>query len=394
MNQQYIVVEHLEDWAPYYPAENLITAEEYLAADPVPECPIQIINLCRDYKYLGRGYYTSLLAEARGDRVMPSVRTINDLSRKRMYSLALSSIEKLPRKSQDSLNVSESRFTLRTYFGDARTEEMQPIARQLFELFPAPLLEADFKRVDETWIVEAIRPFSIHQLTDEEQDEMAAALDRFNSKIWKKPRKKKSYSYDLAMLVNPEEALPPSNRKALEHFIVSGRHIGIDVKTITKKDYSRLSEFDGLFIRETTEVSHHTYQFAQKAEHLNIPVIDDTCSILRCANKVYLAELLRENNISTPKTFILHRDNAESIEAAVEQLGFPLVLKIPDGSFSRGVHKVADTKELQATVKQLFQSSVLVLAQEFMYTDFDWRIGVLGNKPLFACQYFMSEGHW
>jgi glutathione synthase/RimK-type ligase-like ATP-grasp enzyme len=37
---------------------------------------------------------------------------------------------------------------------------------------------------------------------------------------------------------------------------------------------------------------------------------------------------------------------------------------------------------------------VLVLAQEFMYTDFDWRIGILGGQPLFACKYFMSEGHW
>lgn len=29
-----------------------------------------------------------------------------------------------------------------------------------------------------------------------------------------------------------------------------------------------------------------------------------------------------------------------------------------------------------------------------MYTDYDWRIGILNNKPLFACQYFMTKGHW
>jgi glutathione synthase/RimK-type ligase-like ATP-grasp enzyme len=29
-----------------------------------------------------------------------------------------------------------------------------------------------------------------------------------------------------------------------------------------------------------------------------------------------------------------------------------------------------------------------------MYTDYDWRIGMFNNKPIFACQYFMSKGHW
>jgi glutathione synthase/RimK-type ligase-like ATP-grasp enzyme len=149
-----------------------------------------------------------------------------------------------------------------------------------------------------------------------------------------------------------------------------------------------------LFIRETTAVDHHTYQFAQKAEFAHMPVIDDPNSILKCANKVYLAELLRENDLAMPRTDILYRDQPSALERTADLLGFPLVLKIPDGSFSRGVHKAATMEELKERSKELFQSSVLVLAQEFMYTDFDWRIGVLGGRPLFACKYFMSIGHW
>ena len=34
------------------------------------------------------------------------------------------------------------------------------------------------------------------------------------------------------------------------------------------------------------------------------------------------------------------------------------------------------------------------MAQEYLPTEFDWRIGVLDNKPLFACQYHMVKGHW
>ncbi|WP_139147752.1 ATP-grasp domain-containing protein, partial [Pseudomonas aeruginosa] len=75
-------------------------------------------------------------------------------------------------------------------------------------------------------------------------------------------------------------------------------------------------------------------------------------------------------------------------------LGFPLVLKIPDGCFSRGVVKVNDDSELLAAASELFERSVLLLAQEFFYTEYDWRIGVLDRQPLYACQYFMSRGHW
>ena len=35
-----------------------------------------------------------------------------------------------------------------------------------------------------------------------------------------------------------------------------------------------------------------------------------------------------------------------------------------------------------------------MLAQEFLYTEYDWRIGVLDGKPLYACQYMMAGKHW
>ena len=49
---------------------------------------------------------------------------------------------------------------------------------------------------------------------------------------------------------------------------------------------------------------------------------------------------------------------------------------------------------MQAICKKLFRHSTLLLAQEFLYTDFDWRIGVLDNQPLFACRYYMVKNHW
>jgi len=75
-------------------------------------------------------------------------------------------------------------------------------------------------------------------------------------------------------------------------------------------------------------------------------------------------------------------------------MGFPIILKIPDGSFSRGIVKVESMDELQKSAKTLLQDSSLLLAQEFMYTEYDWRIGVFNNKPLYACRYYMVANHW
>src|SRR3546814_13192354 len=62
--------------------------------------------------------------------------------------------------------------------------------------------------------------------------------------------------------------------------------------------------------------------------------------------------------------------------------------------FSRGISKVETAEQLKVAAEQLFQHTALLLAQEYMYTEFDWRIGVLAGQPLYACQYFMSRGHW
>ena len=120
-------------------------------------------------------------------------------------------------------------------------------------------------------------------------------------------------------------------------------------------------------------------------------VIDDPVSILRCTNKVYLAELLTTAKVPVPKTMIIHKDNRERVEA---ELGLPCVLKKPDSSFSQGVVKAKDRESLKRELDQLLADSELIIGQEYIPTDFDWRIGVLDKQPLYACKYYMAKGHW
>ena len=92
-----------------------------------------------------------------------------------------------------------------------------------------------------------------------------------------------------------------------------------------------------------------------------------------------------------PRTLILDRRRIGRIE---RELGFPAVIKIPDGSFSRGVFKATNAAELAGIAERMFKDTDLIIAQEYMATAFDWRVGVLDRKPLFVCQYFMARDHW
>ena len=205
------------------------------------------------------------------------------------------------------------------------------------------------------------------------------------------PRRNGPARYDLAILHDPDAQEPPSNAEALKRFVKAAESLEMRAELITRDDYARIAEYDALFIRETTAVNHHTYRFARRALAEGLIVIDDPQSIVRCTNKVYLAELLSRHDIAIPKTVVLHRENSVNV---IAELGFPCILKRPDSSFSRGVVKVSSESELQEQLAILFEDSDLVVAQEFVPTTFDWRIGILNRKPLFACKYFMADDHW
>lgn len=394
MSKLIIVVDNVQDWTSYYPSEDLITVQDYLARSGTYDASrTQVINLCRSYRYLSNGYYCSLLAEARDQRVIPSVRTINDLRNKNIYSLDIEDLNESLNKTLAKESQESQAFTLKLFFGQTDFEPMEDLARQLFEQYACPILIVEFKKTD-VWLISSIKAGALNGLAEPEEDRFANALNNFSRKIWRKPRSRKKYRYDLAILVNRQETLSPSDPKAIASFIRIGRTLGMDVDLIEKKDFSRLAEYDALFIRETTAISNHTYRFAKKAESEGMVVFDDPDSILKCTNKVYLADLLKTNGVPIPKTVILSRDRRKDLDMVISELGFPLVLKIPDGAFSLGIVKVNSQQELISQADILFKQSSLLLAQEFFYTEYDWRIGIINQKPIFACQYQMARGHW
>jgi glutathione synthase/RimK-type ligase-like ATP-grasp enzyme len=309
-----------------------------------------------------------------------------------MYSLESINLDELVQKSlrkhrKDSI---ESLFEMDVFFGRCRYPGLTELARHIFETFPCPLTRVIFRR-QEKWHVVSIKPLSVNKLDNYNEKFFIEAVSAYLQRRWRLPRTRSLARYDLAILHNPEDTMPPSDEKALSSFIKAGKTLGVDVELIDRGDYARVAEYDALFIRETTRINHYTYRFSKKAESEGMVVIDDPQSILRCTNKVYLAELLRAHRVPTPNTVILGK---RDLQAAEEAIGYPMVLKVPDGSFSQGVYKAENPEQMHEYTEHLFKASELILAQEFLYTEFDWRIGILNRVPLYASQYFMSRKHW
>jgi glutathione synthase/RimK-type ligase-like ATP-grasp enzyme len=134
-----------------------------------------------------------------------------------------------------------------------------------------------------------------------------------------------------------------------------------------------------------------SYEFVRRAESLGMPVVDDPGSILKCTNKVYMHELMSRHHIVQPLTLVVHRGNLDQV---VPSLGLPCVLKLPDSGFGLDVVKIESEERLRQEAERFFKVSELIVAQEWMPTGFDWRVGVYDCRPLFVCKYFMAPGHW
>jgi glutathione synthase/RimK-type ligase-like ATP-grasp enzyme len=387
-----VVLYDPREWSIRGPGVEVVAARDYLSDPRFAELRgVRVFNLCRSYRYQSNGYYVSLLATARGHRPIPEVTTIQDLRSATVVRSFADDLEELIRKSLAPLQSDQ--FVLSVYFGRTPAKRYERLSRALFNLFPAPLLRARFERDGESWWLAGLRLIGMNDVPESHREFLAEAASDYFRRGGRRRGSARRRRYDLAMLVDPAapEGACPSDEGALRRFERAAESLGFDVDRITREDYGRIAEYDALFIRETTQVAHHTYRFAARAAALGLAVIDDPESIVRCSNKVYLAELLRRRRIPMPRTLIVHRANVHQIE---EELGLPCVLKQPDSVFSKGVVKVETSEQLQIETERLLDSSDLIVAQAFTPTGFDWRIGVLEGRPLFAARYHMAPRHW
>src|SRR5438093_1090463 len=137
------VVNSLKDFSAGIEGVEVVTAKKYLS-DPkyLQMKGVKVFNLCRSFNYQGAGYYISMLAAARGHKVIPDITTIQNTKTQSIIRIKSEELDELIQRTLAPVKTKKFEFDI--YFGKQPRREISALARQLFYDFPAPLLRAYF----------------------------------------------------------------------------------------------------------------------------------------------------------------------------------------------------------------------------------------------------------
>ena len=118
MNGWVILVDQARDFPNADTPHKVITTGDYLARPKLFAGlgRAKIINLSRSYNYQSKGYYASLLAEARGHRVIPTVETMLDLRELKLYEQSLPELQEKIRTGKTRPPTRQSACQRRSHF--------------------------------------------------------------------------------------------------------------------------------------------------------------------------------------------------------------------------------------------------------------------------------------
>jgi glutathione synthase/RimK-type ligase-like ATP-grasp enzyme len=199
----------------------------------------------------------------------------------------------------------------------------------------------------------------------------------------------------IACFVEAYNFINKSERSALMKFKSTAESMGHEFEFIYKDDISKIQDYDALFIRATTDPSSSAYIVSRLAEQSGLKVIDDPHSIRTCSNKAILHDLFHKNNIPSPESILFHGDySRETLDTIFKTLGLPVIIKTPYTRFSSHVEKASNETQFIEISKHLLRKSRVLVLQEYVQSDFDWRVGILRNEVLYLCKYCIPDGGW
>ena len=181
--------------------------------------------------------------------------------------------------------------------------------------------------------------------------------------------------------------------EALKIFQATAEAMGHRFEVLGKDIVNKIEEFDSIFIRATTDPLFTSYVVSRIAEEKGKKVIDDSESIRICSDKIALYHRLKKNDVPMPKTIPFYGD-FEKLASIAEEIGYPIVVKAPNSRFSLMVEKANNFEELVSISKRFLRRSKAVILQSFIFSNFDWRVGVLDGEVIYTCKYFFPKGGW
>ena len=183
---------------------------------------------------------------------------------------------------------------------------------------------------------------------------------------------------------------------ALSNFRAAAFELGHEADFLFKNELKYLRGYDAVFIRALTDPLNTSYVVARWAELAGKRVLDTAASIRICCDKVAMYDRLERAGVPIPVTRILREREVDAAHAALlfESLGTPLVLKAPNSSFSAYVDKVTTPEAFVRVGQRFLRRADRLVVQQYMPSQFDWRVITLHGRVLAVVQYRFATDTW
>ena len=176
----------------------------------------------------------------------------------------------------------------------------------------------------------------------------------------------------------------------------AAQKMGHRLDILFRSDMYKIPTYDALFIRALTDPLNSSYVASRLAQVQGLRVIDDPQSILICCDKINMYRHLQQAGVPMPETVYLTQADLTIANGVrlLDTMGTPLVLKAPHTSFSMYVDRVSSPDDFVRVGKRFLRRADRLVAQRFISSEFDWRVGVLGGEVLYVCQYLIPKRRW
>ena len=304
MSRRLVVVVSDPSDLPGMPADRLVTADRFLAGGETIGRGAAVVNLCRSYRYRTKGYYVSLVADARGQRVLPTVETIEGLTepfglsrvlreagvptlevirtRRRRdlpTTVATEDDATSPDPHPSLLRVSgrEGGVEMRpaghaaavealAFFGQCADSRFRPAAQAIYREWPTPVLRIQLVEEDDEWKVSYASAVPVQQLSPEDRAALTEVLGNERSVLRRAtPTPAELKRASLAVLYDDTDPFSPSTPETIDRLARIATRMNVHLHRIGPDEIDRLGEYDALFIRTLTGVREPSFHFALRA---------------------------------------------------------------------------------------------------------------------------------
>ena len=166
------------------------------------------------------------------------------------------------------------------------------------------------------------------------------------------------------------------------------------IQNTDDKGFEINSENTIAIVRGSVRLKKSYLDLLSQLEKIGICMVNSRETVELSADKYRTYVKLQDYGLTQPKTVLV--PNADSWESALEKLDskFPIIMKTLEGSKGIGVLFVESERSLESLIQLLYNQNkdIDLLIQEYIKTDGDIRVIVLGGKVLAAMKRDVVEG--